>query len=72
MYTKQHNYKVPRKKNYNKNSKCNCRSKPKCPLNGKCPTGPLECKTRFTTSNNIFVYYGSSEGEFKTRYKNHT
>ena len=26
----------------------------------------------YNIQNNSFVYYGKSEGEFKTRYKNHT
>ena len=29
-------------------------------------------KATSTTSSNSFVYYGTSEGEFKTRYNNHT
>ena len=35
---------------------------------------PIQClvyKTTSATSSNSFVYYGTSEGEFKTRYNNH-
>ena len=51
--------------------KCNCRSKPKRPLNGECLTQCLVYKATSTTSTNSFVYYGTSEGEFKSRYNNH-
>ena len=46
------------------------KSKPNCPLNGMCLTQCLEYKAISTTSNNSFVYYGTSEGEFKSRYNN--
>ena len=52
--------------------KYNCRSKPNCPLNGECLVQCLVHKTTSKTSNNSFVYYGTSEGHFKTRYNNHT
>ena len=69
---KQHNSKVLNKTNDNINLKCNCRSKPNCPLNGECLTQCLVYKATSTTSSNSFVYYGTSEGEFKSRYKNHS
>ena len=69
---KQHNSKVLSKTNDNTNRKCNCRSKPNCPLNGECLTQCLVYKATSTTSSNSFVYYGTSEGEFKSRYNNHT
>ena len=55
-----------------KKRKCNCRSKPNCPLNGECVIQCLIYKGKSTTSNNNFVYYGTYEVEFKTRYNNHT
>ena len=64
---KRPNSKLLSKTNDNNNRKCNCRSKPSCPLNGKCLTQCLVYKAESTTSNNSFVYYGTSEGEFKTR-----
>ena len=69
---KQHNSKVLSKTNDNNNQKCNCRSKPNCTLNGECPTQCLVYRVTSTTSSNSFVYYGTSEGEFKTWYSNHT
>ena len=69
---KQRNSKVLSKTNDNNNRKCNCRSKPNCPLNGECLTQCLVYKATSTTSSNSFVYYGTSEGEFKSRYNNHT
>ena len=69
---KQHNSKLLSKTNDNNNRKCNCRSKPNCPLNGEYLTQCLVYKATSTTSNNNFLYYGTSEGEFKTRYNNLT
>ena len=70
--TKQHNSKVLRKTNDDNNRKCNCRSKPNWPLNDECLTQCLVYKATSATSSNSFFYYGISEGEFKTRYNNHT
>ena len=69
---KQHNSKVLSKTNDNNNRKCNCRSKPNCALSGECLTQCLVYKATPTTSSNSFVYHGTSEREFKTRYSNHT
>ena len=69
---KQHNSKVLSKTNDSINRKCNCQSTPNCPLNGECRNQCLVYKATYTTSNNSFVYYGTSEGEFKSRYNNHT
>ena len=69
---KQHNSKVLSKTNDNSNHKCNCRSKPNYPMNGECLSQCLGYKATSTTSSNSFVYYGTSEREFKTRYNNHT
>ena len=43
--------------------KCNCRSKPNCPLNGEFLTPFLVHKTISSTSNSSFVYHGPSEVE---------
>ena len=40
---KQHNSKVLNKTNDNNNRKCDCKSKPNCPLNGECFTQCLVC-----------------------------
>ena len=63
---RQHNSKVLSKTNDNSNCKYNCRSKRNCPLNGECVTQCLVYKATSATSNNSFVYYRTSEGEFKT------
>ena len=68
---KQHNSEVLKKINDN-NHKCNCRSKPNCPLNGECLTQCLAYKVTSRPSSNCFVYYGTSEREFKTQHRNHT
>ena len=62
---KQHDSKVLSKTNDNNNRKCNCRSKPNCPLKGEDLTQYLVYKATSTTSSNSFVYYGTSEEEFK-------
>ena len=49
-----------------------CWSKPNCPLNGEYLTQCLVYKATSTTSSKSFVYYGTSEGGFKSRYNNHT
>ena len=69
---KQRNSKVLNKTNHNINRKCNCRSKSNFPLNGDCHTQCLVCKATSATCSNSFVYYGTSEGEFKSWYSNHT
>ena len=51
---------------------CNCRIKESCPLNGKCLHQCIVCKAEVTTSTTYKEYYGTSEGEFKCRYNNHT
>ena len=69
---KQRSSKVLNKTNNGINRKCNCRSKPNCPLNGECLTQCLAYKATSTTSSNSFVYHGTSESEFESRYNNHT
>ena len=44
---------------------------PNCPLNGEYLTQCLVYKATSTTSRNSFVYYGTSEREFKSRHNNH-
>ena len=69
---KQHNPKVLNKANGNINRKCNCRSKQNFPFNGECLTQCLVYKATSATSRKRFVYYETSEGEFRSRYNNHT
>ena len=68
----QHNHSLMNN-NENQTSRCcNCRSKPNCPMNGECLTKCIVYKASIKTSENTSVYYGASEGEFKTRFNNHT
>ena len=50
--------------------KCNCRSKKNCPLNDNCKAESIIYKATVNETENY--YFGSTEGEFKTRYNNHT
>ena len=50
---------------------CKCRSKPNYPLNGECLTPCIVYKAEVNTDSETLVYFGASEGEFKTRYNNH-
>ena len=51
---------------------CNCRVKQNCPLNGKCLSHCIVYKAEVNTSSEKHTYYGLCEGEFKSRYNNHT
>ena len=51
---------------------CNWRVKPNCPLDGACLTRNLVYKvTVFPESKELNTYIGMTEGEFKTRFRNH-
>ena len=56
-------------------AKCNCRDKVKCPLEGKCKQEYVVYKVEVYSDpgndRNKKVYFGSTKGEFKTRYYNH-
>ena len=56
---------------------CNCRHKSNCPLDNKCLIIKIIYKAEIETNNGTIklstkVYFGISETEFKSRYKNHT
>ena len=67
----QHNQKLMNNNGIQTIRSCNCRSKPNCPMNGECLTKCIVYKASVKTSENTLVYYGASEGEFKTRFSNH-
>lgn len=69
---KQHNSKVLNMSSESSPRRCNCRVKESCPLNGDCLEKCLVYKAVVSEGENTHVYYGTSEGEFKTRYNNHT
>ena len=53
---------------------CNCRVKTTCPLNGQCLTENAIYQATISNGDvgEKFPYIGLAEGEFKTRYNNHT
>ena len=55
--------------------KCNCRDKVRCPLKCKCKQECVVYKVEvYSDSNNKGnkkIYFGSTQGDFKTRYYNH-
>ena len=69
---KQHNSKILNKDQNKIQRSCNCRMKESCPLDGKCLHQCMVCKAEVTTNTTYKEYYGTSEGEFKSRYNNHT
>ena len=52
--------------------KCNCRSKPNCPLNGGCCECLVIYKATIISVNPSKHYIGCTENEFKTRFYKHT
>ena len=69
---KQHSSKILSNEQDKIQRPCNCRMKESCPLNGKCFHQCMVYKAEVTTSTTYKEYYGTSEGEFKSRYNNHT
>ena len=53
---------------------CNCRNKGNCPVPGACKTKSViyQAKVVEQTSGKVESYVGLTEGEFKTRFNNHT
>ena len=69
---KQHNSRILSASPTEQLRMCNCRVKSECPMDGKCLTKCIVYKAEVGANNGKRVYYGASEGEFKTRYNNHT
>lgn len=69
---KQHNAKILNESLQKISKPCNCRVKKNCPLDGKCLATSIVYKANVTTNYKNLSYYGACEGEFKTRYNNHT
>ena len=69
---KQHNLKILNKNRDKIQRPCNCRIKESCPLNGKCLHQCMVYEAEVSTNTTYKEYYGASEGEFKSRYNNHT
>ena len=68
---KQHNVKILSVESNEKRS-CNCRNKECCPLEGYCLRECMVYEAKVSTDNNFKLYYGICEGEFKSRFYNHT
>ena len=68
---KQHNYKVL-STTENVDQLCKCRNKESCPHNGKCLQTCIVYKADVITNKDNHIYYGASDGEFKSLYNNHT
>ena len=49
-----------------------CRNKDNCYLYGKCLLERIVYETTVSTANQTNTYFGSTEGDFKCRYNNHT
>ena len=68
---KQHNYRVL-STTENVDRLCNCINKENCPLDGKCLQSCIVYKADVITNKDSHIYYGASDGEFKSRYNSHT
>ena len=68
---KQNNLKIMNKDQTKLQGSCNCRIKKSCPLNGKCFRQCMVCKAEVTTNITYKEYYGTLEGESKSRCNNH-
>ena len=69
---KQHNTKILSNSNNIQNRLCNCRNRNDCPLNVNCLKKCFVYKAEVTTDQSLKIYFGASQGEFKSRYNNHT
>ena len=68
-----HNKTLLGSENVNTERDCNCQAhnKSNCPLRGKCCTQSIVYKAELQVNNTTKNYYGLTEGEFKTRYREH-
>ena len=68
---KNHNNSVLKSAATNTNNGCNCTNKPACPLNGECLTPCITYAATVTIGSTEKIYYGSTQGPFKTRFNRH-
>ena len=68
---KQHSYRVL-STTENVDRLCNCINKENCPLDGKCLQSCIVYKADVITNKDSHIYYGATDGEFKSCYNNHT
>jgi hypothetical protein len=69
---KQHNAKVLNSTQPHDAKLCNCPRNKTCILDGKCLKSSIVYKAVVTSRNELKVYYGLCETQFKARYNNHT
>lgn len=71
---KRHNNKILNQDQMTNEKQCNCRRKNECPLKRSCLKKNLVYQATVTSNNQNAkkVYIGMTEGEFKTRFNNHT
>ena len=69
---KQHNSSITKSGTNTNKKDCNCRNKDNCSLDGKCLVKCTVYEATVSTTNQINNYFGSAEGDFKSRYNNHT
>ena len=65
------NQETPQSTTDSDQEKCNCRQKEECPLNGKCLTTAIVYQATVQYDGQTAKYIGLTEGDFKTRYRNH-
>ena len=68
---KQNNARLTNDSPTNRDGQCNCRVRDTCPMGGECLTSCIVYHGTVTAENKEHVYFGASEGEFKTRFNNH-
>ena len=69
---KQHNSNVLVKGEINDERPCNCRVMENCPLNGNCLAKNVVYEAKINHGTESMIYYGLYEGEFMSRFNNHT
>ena len=69
---KQHNWKILSNEQDKIQLSCNTKMKKSCTMNGKGLHQCMKYKAGITTNTTYKEYYGTSEGEFKSRCNNHT
>ena len=71
-FMKQHNRNILSSSLNSEERACNCRNKYNCPLAGSCLETCIVYRADVIKQNETHVYYGTSYGEIKYLYNNHT
>ena len=71
-FIKQHNCNILLSLTNSEECSCNCRNENICPIAGSCLKTCIVYRTDVIKQNETEIYYGTSNGEFKYRYNNHT